>query len=71
MITLKMLRVNSFINILPSVCQYNLSSLKMTTEQEKAQIAKPGGDTIFGKIIRKEIPTKIIFEDENVSLFSI
>uniref|UniRef100_A0A8C7CD23 Uncharacterized protein n=1 Tax=Oncorhynchus kisutch TaxID=8019 RepID=A0A8C7CD23_ONCKI len=30
----------------------------------KAQVAQPGGDTIFGKIISKEIPAKILFEDE-------
>ena len=34
------------------------------SEVEKAQTAKPGGDTIFGKIIRKEIPAKIVHEDE-------
>ena len=28
-----------------------------------------GGDTIFGKIIRKEIPAKIVFENENVLAF--
>lgn len=39
----------------------------MATEQEKAQTAQPGGDTIFGKIIRKEIPAKVIFEDEHVN----
>lgn len=43
----------------------------MSNEQEKAQNAKAGGDTIFEKIIRKEIPAKVIFEDENVSRFSI
>ena len=32
------------------------------SEVEKAQSAQPGGDTIFGKIIRKEIPAKILFE---------
>uniref|UniRef100_A0A673Y6C8 Uncharacterized protein n=1 Tax=Salmo trutta TaxID=8032 RepID=A0A673Y6C8_SALTR len=30
----------------------------------KAQVAQPGGDTIFGKIIRKKIPAKILFEDD-------
>lgn len=39
----------------------------MASEVEKAQAAGPGAqDTIFGKIIRKEIPAKIIYEDENV-----
>uniref|UniRef100_A0A8C8YMF1 Uncharacterized protein n=1 Tax=Prolemur simus TaxID=1328070 RepID=A0A8C8YMF1_PROSS len=38
----------------------------MADEIAKAQVARPGGDTIFGKIIRKEIPAKIIFEDDRV-----
>lgn len=38
----------------------------MADEISKAQAARPGGDTIFGKIIRKEIPAKILFEDEQV-----
>uniref|UniRef100_A0A2K6Q4Y1 HINT1 n=1 Tax=Rhinopithecus roxellana TaxID=61622 RepID=A0A2K6Q4Y1_RHIRO len=38
----------------------------MADEIAKAQVARPGGDTIFGKIIRKEIPAKIIFEDDQV-----
>lgn len=38
----------------------------MADEISKAQAARPGGDTIFGKIIRKEIPANIIFEDEQV-----
>jgi histidine triad (HIT) family protein len=29
----------------------------------------PGGDTIFGKIIRKEIPAAIVYEDEQVLAF--
>uniref|UniRef100_A0A4W5PJ53 Uncharacterized protein n=1 Tax=Hucho hucho TaxID=62062 RepID=A0A4W5PJ53_9TELE len=36
----------------------------MADEIAKAQVAQPGGDTIFGKIIRKEIPAKILFEDD-------
>ncbi|XP_033070729.1 histidine triad nucleotide-binding protein 1-like [Trachypithecus francoisi] len=36
----------------------------MANEIAKAQVARPGGDTIFGKIMRKEIPDKIIFEDD-------
>lgn len=38
----------------------------MADEISKAQAAKPGGDTIFGKVIRKEIPAKIIHEDDLV-----
>jgi len=36
----------------------------MSGEVAKAQTAAPGGDTIFGKIIRKEIPAKIVYEDD-------
>ncbi|XP_006885370.1 PREDICTED: histidine triad nucleotide-binding protein 1-like [Elephantulus edwardii] len=38
-------------------------------EIAKAQTTRPGGDTIFGKIIGKEIPAKIIFEDERCLAF--
>ena len=44
----------------------SFSSKKMSNEEQLAQTAKPGGDTIFGKIIRKEIPVKIIYEDDQV-----
>ena len=38
----------------------------MASEVEKAQTAAPGGDTIFGKILRGEIPAKFIYEDDQV-----
>jgi len=41
----------------------------MSDEVGKAQSAKPGGDTIFGKIIRKEIPATILFEDDQCLAF--
>ncbi|MDG2614606.1 hypothetical protein P7M57_23980, partial [Vibrio parahaemolyticus] len=41
----------------------------MADEIAKAQVSQPGGDTIFGKIIRKEIPAKIIFEDDRCLAF--
>ncbi|XP_056655408.1 adenosine 5'-monophosphoramidase HINT1-like [Monodelphis domestica] len=41
----------------------------MADEISKAQTAQPGGDTIFGKIIHKEIPAKIIFEDDQCLAF--
>jgi histidine triad (HIT) family protein len=41
----------------------------MSDEVTLAQSAKPGGDTIFGKIIRKEIPADIIYEDDKVKNF--
>ena len=34
------------------------------SEVDAAQNAKPGGDTIFGKIIRKEIPAQVVYEDD-------
>ncbi|XP_014240262.1 histidine triad nucleotide-binding protein 1 [Cimex lectularius] len=42
---------------------------RMSDEVAKAQKALPGGDTIFGKIIRKEIPAKFIYEDEKCLAF--
>ena len=42
----------------------------MSDEVARAQAAGPtGGDTIFGKVIRKEIPAKIVFEDEQCLAF--
>lgn len=41
---------------------------KMSDEVEKASTALPGGDTIFGKILRKEIPCNFIYEDDRVSM---
>uniref|UniRef100_A0A3Q3WDP1 HIT domain-containing protein n=1 Tax=Mola mola TaxID=94237 RepID=A0A3Q3WDP1_MOLML len=41
----------------------------MADEIGKAQAAKPGGDTIFGKIIRKEIPADIVHEDDKCIAF--
>ena len=40
----------------------------MASEVDKAQTASSGGDTIFGKIIRKEIPSEILFEDDQVTI---
>lgn len=42
---------------------------RMSSEVAKSQTAVAGGDTIFGKIARKEIPAKIIYEDDHVSHF--
>uniref|UniRef100_A0A1W7RAD6 HIT domain-containing protein n=1 Tax=Hadrurus spadix TaxID=141984 RepID=A0A1W7RAD6_9SCOR len=36
----------------------------MATEVERAQLAMRTGDTVFGKILRKEIPCKFIYEDD-------
>merc|ERR1712076_315137 len=43
---------------------------KMSDEAAKAQTAAPSGDTIFGKIIRKEIPADIFYEDDQCVAFS-
>lgn len=40
----------------------------MADEITKAQAARPGGDTIFGKIIRKEIPVNLLYEDDQVCM---
>lgn len=45
---------------------------KMSSELDKAQVAasqSASGDTIFGKILNKEIPCTFIYEDEQVSNF--
>ncbi|KAM6922778.1 adenosine 5'-monophosphoramidase HINT1 [Anarhichas minor] len=41
----------------------------MADEMAKAQAAQPGGDTIFGKIIRKEIPVELLYEDDKCVAF--
>ncbi|XP_020505912.1 histidine triad nucleotide-binding protein 1 [Labrus bergylta] len=41
----------------------------MADETKKAQVAQPGGDTIFGKIIRKEIPVQLLYEDDQCVAF--
>ncbi|XP_035519067.1 histidine triad nucleotide-binding protein 1 [Morone saxatilis] len=41
----------------------------MADETAKAQAAQPGGDTIFGKIVRKEIPANLIYEDDQCVAF--
>lgn len=39
----------------------------MSDEVKLAQEAHAGEDTIFGKILRKEIPCTFIYEDEQVT----
>lgn len=48
-------------------CGYEFYKSKMGDEVQLAQSAQAGGDTIFGKILRKEIPCKFIYEDDLVS----
>ncbi|XP_034940284.1 histidine triad nucleotide-binding protein 1 [Chelonus insularis] len=43
---------------------------KMASEVEKAQSAAPADDTIFGKILRKEIPCTFIYEDDQCVAFN-
>lgn len=47
----------------------NSKHFRMASSDEvtKAQEAQPGSDTIFGKILRKEIPCTFIYEDDLVS----
>merc|ERR1712127_256733 len=45
------------------------TTTRMSNEEDKAQTAVPGGDTIFAKIIRKEIPAKILYEDDQCLAF--
>lgn len=46
-----------------------LSAASPMSEVHKAHSAAPAADTIFGKIIRKEIPAKIVYEDESALAF--
>lgn len=46
-----------------------LSAASPMSEVDKAHSAAPAADTIFGKIIRKEIPAKIVYEDESALAF--
>uniref|UniRef100_A0A2M3ZI20 HIT domain-containing protein n=1 Tax=Anopheles braziliensis TaxID=58242 RepID=A0A2M3ZI20_9DIPT len=42
----------------------------MSDEVAKAQAANPAEDTIFGKILRKEIPCSFIYEDDKCVAFN-
>ncbi|KAH8293157.1 hypothetical protein KR044_007055 [Drosophila immigrans] len=44
--------------------------VRMASEVDKAQSAAASEDTIFGKILRKEIPCKFIYEDEKCVAFN-
>uniref|UniRef100_A0A1A9VBM1 HIT domain-containing protein n=1 Tax=Glossina austeni TaxID=7395 RepID=A0A1A9VBM1_GLOAU len=46
-----------------------IQKVGMASEVDKAQKAGPFGDTIFGKILRKEIPCEFIHEDEKCVAF--
>uniref|UniRef100_A0A1B0G8D0 HIT domain-containing protein n=1 Tax=Glossina morsitans morsitans TaxID=37546 RepID=A0A1B0G8D0_GLOMM len=46
-----------------------IQKVGMASEVDKAQKAGPVGDTIFGKILRKEIPCEFIHEDDKCVAF--
>lgn len=46
------------------------TQLIMSDEVNKALSANPEGDTIFGKILRGEIPCDFIYQDDQVLLLS-
>ncbi|XP_043480799.1 histidine triad nucleotide-binding protein 1 [Leptopilina heterotoma] len=48
---------------------YTSGQRKMSSEVEKAQAASPEEDTIFSKILRKEIPCNFIYEDDQCVAF--
>lgn len=51
-----------------NLTKISIPKLRMSDEVEKSSIAVPGGDTIFGKILKKEIPCNFIYEDDRVSI---
>merc|ERR1719291_1498846 len=55
-----------------NACRPHLSSRSCTSMSEevaRARVATAGGDTIFGKIIRKETQADIVYEDEHCLAF--
>ncbi|KNC86307.1 hypothetical protein SARC_01531 [Sphaeroforma arctica JP610] len=53
-------------------CQFVHSYIQarnMSNEVDKAQTAKPQGDTIFGKILRNEIPSVAVWSDDTCYAF--
>ncbi|VUZ41210.1 unnamed protein product [Hymenolepis diminuta] len=55
--------------LIRSVFSYRLCLRGMASEIEKAQTAKPDEDNIFAKIVRKEVPAKFIYEDDECVAF--
>ena len=56
--------------VLYVLLQRTCSSLgEMADEVAKAQTAKPvEGDSVFAKIIRRELPSEIVYEDDKVNI---
>lgn len=68
-----LVQIGSLSNCKYQTSAFNLTktsrtSYRMSDEVDKAKTALPGGDTIFGKILRKEIPCNFIYEDDRVSI---
>ena len=63
--TIPMNRIKSLLQITAPIN----GTTKMADEVAKAQLAGPKGDTIFGKILRKEIPCSFIYEDDQVNAY--
>uniref|UniRef100_A0A336MN78 CSON003756 protein n=2 Tax=Culicoides sonorensis TaxID=179676 RepID=A0A336MN78_CULSO len=65
---MSMLFIRHIFHNLKSTFNPNINKLisirKMSDEVQKAQDAEDTGDTIFGKILRKEIPCNFIYEDD-------
>ncbi|EDW77330.1 adenosine 5'-monophosphoramidase HINT1-like [Drosophila tropicalis] len=60
----------NFVRNISSYRYLTTTCARMASEVDKAQTATKGEDTIFGKILRKEIPCKFIYEDEKCVAFN-
>ncbi|XP_017154759.1 histidine triad nucleotide-binding protein 1 isoform X2 [Drosophila miranda] len=58
----------NFVRVLSSR-SFATTFARMASEVDKAQTAAPSEDTIFGKILRKEIPCNFIHEDDKCVAF--
>ncbi|GLT88038.1 hypothetical protein SLE2022_060830 [Rubroshorea leprosula] len=62
--------VSSRLNVLQSHLSLDSSSSAMASEKEAALVAAPSdAPTIFDKIIKKEIPANVVYEDDKALLF--
>ena len=60
-VVLRLSVIACYLLVIDYFCQ-----IVMSDETAKAQSAKPTEDTIFGKIIRKEIPVDLLHDDDQV-----
>ena len=58
-------------NLFQAITPIDIFSGGNMSEVEKANAAAPTEDTIFGKIVRGEIPTDFIYEDDQVNFLKI